>query len=212
MRLRLMLVLTTALLLGLAPRPVLAVGGLAGSGDPFTLFFDENGNGQIDNRDGTGLHPLPGVLIIPTGGSVGVLTFMLPTPVVTGDVRIWEDTLGGTLSDVLRFTNANGNLTGALNGDRLQVFSDVPEPGEKGDLADIGLPALADLVPRDNGGLVEVGTEGNNGVVYSPGGALDNIYHFTSDAIPEPSSIIMLSIGAFGAAGYGWRRRKAGAA
>ena len=66
------------------------------------------------------------------------LTYLLPSPVLTGDVRIWEDFLGGTISDVLRFTNANGDVGGGLNGDRMIVYSDLPQPGEKGDLADVG--------------------------------------------------------------------------
>ena len=53
------------------------------------------------------------------------------------------------------------------------------------------------LVPRDGGGVVEVGPEGNNGATWAPGGPFDNVYHFTSDAaIPEPSSIIMLAASA----------------
>jgi len=202
MKIRLILVMTSALLVGFGPSPARAGGGLAGSGDPFTAFFDENGNGTYDPRDGTGLHQLL------TVAGAAELIYLLPSPVITGDVRIWEDFLGGTLSDVLRFTNANGDVDGGLNGDRMIVYSELPEPGEKGDRADVGIPTQ--LFPRDGGGIVEIGPEGNNGVVYSPGGPFDNIYHFTSDAaIPEPSSIIMLSLGVLGATSFGWRRHRA---
>jgi len=207
MKFRLMPALAMAMLLGFGIDTARAGGGLAGSGDPFTATFDENGNGFYDPRDGTGFKTLE----VLGGAGTTLLVYRLPSPVITGDVRIWEDFLGGTLSDVLRFTNAAGDVSGGLNGDRLIVYSDLPEPGEKGDLADVGIPTQ--LFPNDGGGIVEVGPEGNNGVTYSPGGPFDNIYVFRSDvAVPEPTSIIMLSLGALGAAGFGWRRRRAGVA
>jgi hypothetical protein len=206
MKSRLMLAMATAMLLGLGPVTARAGGGLAGSGDPFTLSFDELGNGLIDMRDGTGPHP-----ISPVGGATNLI-FALPTPVITGDVRFWEDFVGGTLSDVLRFTNANGDLDGGLNGTVMIVYSDLPEPGTVGGLADVGIPT--NLTPRDGGGFLEIGPEGNNGATYSPGGPFDNTYVFRSDGslVPEPASIIMLSLGTLGAAGYGWRRRRWGVA
>src|SRR4029079_9004275 len=173
MKIRLILVMTSVLLLGFGPSPARAGGGLAGSGDPFTAFFDENGNGFYDPRDGTGLKTLQ----VLGGAGTTLLTYLLPSPVITGDVRIWEDFLGGTIGDVLRFTNANGDVDGGLNGDRMIVYSDLPEPGETGDKADVGIPTQ--LLPRDGGVVVEVGSEGNNGVIYAPGGPFDNIYHFT---------------------------------
>ena len=88
----------------------------------------------------------------------GNLIYILPAPVVTGDVRIWEDFLGGTLSDVLRFTNLNGDLNGGLNGTIMIVYSDKAWPGEIPDKADVGLPT--NLVPRDGGGVLEVSPEG----------------------------------------------------
>jgi len=203
MKIRLMLVMASALLMGFGSVPARAGGGLAGSGDPFTLFFDELGHAVIDMRDGTGPHP-----ISPVGGASNLI-IPLPSPVITGDVRIWEDFSGGTLSDVLRFTNANGDVDGGLNGNIMIVYSDLPEPGTVGGPADVGIPTQ--LFPRDGGGLVEIGPEGNNGVTYSPGGPFDNIYHFVSDGsiiVPEPSSIIMLSLGALGAAGYIRRRTR----
>ena len=58
----------------------------------------------------------PGLNRCITVAGAANLIYLLPSPVVTGDVRIWEDFLGGTISDVLRFTNANGDLDGGLNG------------------------------------------------------------------------------------------------
>ena len=110
------LALTAALLSGGVLNPARARhrAGLAGSGDPFTLTFDEHGNGIVDLRDGTGPHPLSGTLGTdpsrdrPRRSS----TYLLPQPVITGDIPDPEDFLGGTLGDVLRFTNANGGLDG----------------------------------------------------------------------------------------------------
>ena len=139
------LAMATTLLLGLGPGPARAGGGLAGSGDPFTAFFDENGNGVYDPRDGTGLHTL-----LTVAGAANLI-YVLPSPVITGDVRIWEDFLGGTLSDVLRFTNLHGDLDGGLNGTIMIVYSDKAERGEIPDKADVGIPT--NLFPRDGGGI-----------------------------------------------------------
>jgi hypothetical protein len=200
-KIRLILAMSSVLLVGFGPTPARAGGGLAGSGDPFTAFFDENGNGSYDPRDGTGMHQL-----LTVAGAANLI-YILPSPVITGDVRVWEDFVGGTLSDVLRFTNANGDLDGGLNGNLLIVYSDLPEPGDTHDKADVGIPSQ--LTPRDGGGLLEIGPEGNNGVIYSPGGPFDNIYNFRSDVVPEPSAIIMLSLGVLVATGYAWRRHRA---
>jgi hypothetical protein len=207
MKMRWILALSASLVLCSGLSTARAAGGLAGSGDPFTLYFDEYGNGFVDNRDGTGLHALRGTLMPPpTGGSVPVLTYLLPSIVVTGDVRIWEDANKTVLSDILRFTNAAGDLNGGFNGTRLIVYSDIDAGEPNPPPADTGLPVT--IVARDGGGVSEVGPEGNNVADYFPGGLNDNIYHFVSDGvIPEPSSVILLGVGGLGAAGYGWRRR-----
>jgi len=209
MKLPVILAMFAAVLLGFGVGSAQAANGLAGSGDPFTLTFDESGNGFVDLRNGTALQPLRGTLLpdVSGGSSVPVLTFILPSPVVTGDVRIWETTLGsGPIGDVLRFTNAAGSLGGGLDGTRMIVYSEVPETGEIPSLADTGIPV--NLVPRDAGGVLEIGPEGNNGVAYFPGSTADNIYVFRSDGtIPEPSSLILLTLGVLGTAACGWRRR-----
>ncbi|PYJ07566.1 MAG: hypothetical protein DME25_03570, partial [Verrucomicrobia bacterium] len=181
---------------------------LAGSGDPFTITFDENGNSLIDLRDGSPLVPAPwGMLADPTQpGNPPVLTYFLPGPIVNGDVRIWEDASFSILSDVLRFTDAQGNLTGQT-ADRMIYYSERPEPGEVPpfELADTGFPPF--LLPIDGGGVAETGPEGGpNGFTWAPGGPWDNIYNGISD-VPEPGPLSWLALG-----GAGWfiacRRKK----
>ena len=92
MKIRLILVITSVLLLGFGPNPARAGGGLAGSGDPFTAFFDENGNGSYDPRDGTGMKQL-----LTVAGAANLI-YILPSPVITGDVRIFEPTTGALAS------------------------------------------------------------------------------------------------------------------
>jgi hypothetical protein len=188
--------------------------GLAGSGDPFVLYFDENGNGSVGLSTDGGitfgpLSPLTGALLPdPTQGGKPALTYILPELVNYGDVRVWEP--GSTsqiLSDLMRFTDAAGNLDPALGqkADRMIYYSDVI-PGESDDnaLADTGFPAT--LVPNDSGGIQEVGSEGANGFDWFPGG---NVYHGISD-VPEPATIIIWSLlGGLGIAIGRWHLRRA---
>ena len=52
----------------------------------------------------------------------------------------------------------HGDLDGGLNGDRLIVYSDLAEPGESGDKADVGIPTQ--LFPNDGGGMLEAVPKG----------------------------------------------------
>jgi phospholipase C len=178
---------------------------LAGSGDPFTFNFDENGNGMIDFRDFMGFRTNNGALEAdPTQpGNPLVLTYHLPTVMVNGDVRVWENSAATILSDVLRFTDAAGNLTGQT-ADRMIYYSDLPEQNESGpdDLADTGFPAV--LRPNDGGGIFETGPEGNNRFQWAPGGTVDNVFNGISDA-PEPGTTGLILLGA---ATLVWARRR----
>jgi hypothetical protein len=167
---------------------------LAGSGDPFTFFFDENGNGRIDFRDGTGTNANNGALAPdPTqAGNPLVLTYFLPGPIVNGDVRIWENANFTILSDVMRFTDASGNLTGQT-ADRMIFYSDRESGEPFPDLADTGIPSF--LLPIDSGGIAEFGPEGTNSFQWAPGGPWDNIYNGISD-VPEPGALSFLALGA----------------
>src|ERR1017187_3347122 len=128
------------------------IGGVANAqpaGPPiFTFDFDENGNGFLNLENGAGFKPLTGLLMPdPTQpGHPLVLTSLLPSPMTAGDVRIWDDATHSALSDVLRFTDVNGDLTG-LTADRL-IFYSSDGPGGP-DLADTGLPSS--LFPHHGG-------------------------------------------------------------
>jgi hypothetical protein len=54
-----------------------------------------------------------------------------------------------------------------------------------------------------------IGGDGNAYQVYGAGGPIPNDLAFSlvGNAVPEPSTLVMLSIGAVSALGFGWRRR-----
>lgn len=192
-----------------APAPGLSALTPAG---PFLVRFDENGNATIQVNGGP-VTVLTGALApdptTPAGvGQTLALTFMLPEPVVAGDVSFAE-VAGAPASDWLRFTDTAGHLNGATGaGTRMLFYSDV-ELGETGpDLADRGLPA--NLGTGNFLAQLEVGIEGNNGFDYRPGGVpafTNNEYIGISDAVPEPETYALMLAG-LGALGFVAGRRK----
>jgi hypothetical protein len=109
---------------------------------------------------------------------------------VAGDVVLLEpDAPTGTISDLLRF-----------DGNGVYFFSEL-EPNETNpDMADVPIipPAINPVV------LMEVGSEGNNGVLYIPGpgqpgydlsGVLPGIRYDIISDIPEPASATLLLAG-----------------
>jgi hypothetical protein len=173
--------------------------------DPFIFNFDENGHGSISINGGA-FQTLNGTLMAdPTWAGHMVMTYIFPNggTVGNGDVRILEPT--GGISDVLRFTNSKGDLTGG-NADRMIFYSDFAagDPDDNA-LADTGWPTLTGSTS-----VTEVGPEGSNSFQYlagPPGNA--NVYNGTSDAtaVPEPGSIGLLGT-VVGFAGMALRRRR----
>jgi hypothetical protein len=169
--------------------------------DPFIFNFDENGNGII-SIDGGRFIPNNGSLQPdPSNGGKPALTYFLPAsqiPVEEGDVLIYESP--GVLSDVIRFTDADGNLSFGT-GDRMIYYSDIGDADLA--LADTGFPSNLDLSSIS---VNETGPEGANGFTYgSP-----NVYNGISDgrlAVPEPGSLILLISAVLGLVLTSLRRR-----
>jgi len=183
--------LIAAVLCGIAALEARAQPILAGTepvGNSFVLFFDENGNGQISINGFLPFGAHPGVLgQDPTQGNLPALMYTVNAAglVANGDVRIYDDFLGGHLSDVLRFTDANGNLVGQ-KADRMFFYSDDVGYGA---LADTGIPAA--LLPNDGGGILEV----NDSFTWAPGGAAPNVNVYNGISVPEPASFGLMILG-----------------
>ncbi|MGO8838049.1 MAG: hypothetical protein ACLQAH_15005 [Limisphaerales bacterium] len=149
----------------------------------FILNFDENQNGSM-NLNGTGWANHPGGFATDPNTSIFQLLYTVNAAglVANGDVRIYDDFIGGHISDVLRFTDLNGNMAGQT-ADRMFFYSDDMD----GDAADTGIPAV--LFPNDGGGILEV-----NGVfTWAPVEGL-NVYNGISD-VPEPVSFSLVILG-----------------
>lgn len=186
--------------------------------DPWVFIFDENGHGQI-SIDGGPFHALNGALAPdPSGSGLGmVLTYMLPSLVAAGDVSVSEPIVsGGGLSDVIRFTNANGALSGAV-ADRMIFYSDTRPNDPANALADVPHPpnnlnagAFFPIPVPETGLNGQPYTDESNGFDYGPtfSPGLLNDYQGISDT-PEPSTMALAGLGALGMIAYAVRRRKA---
>jgi len=180
---------------------------------PFLVRFDEKGNATIQVGSGPAT-PLTGALAPdptqPAGaGQLLALTYMLPEPVVAGDVSFAE-AAGGPISDWLRFTDAAGHLTGATGtGPRTLFYSDLEAGETNPDLADRPFPT--NLGSGNVLAQLEVGVEGNNGFDYRPGAAFpnNNEYIGISDAVQEPETYALMLAG-LAALGFVSGRRQKG--
>lgn len=186
---------------------------------PILVAMDENGNGLFKSGDAPpetldhlqGQDPGPGGLpnALIYYHYIGGLTM------TAGDLILTEGPLDRTnvWSDLIRFNFTPG--TGSW-----VFYSDLPEPGESAEPADIGFPLA--LYPNV---LIrpESGEEGGwNGFEYTPAPGQPGYlsleipgvislpvpitYKITSD-IPEPSTLVMLAgLGVMLISGYGWRK------
>ena len=181
------------------------------------LQFDENGNGTYQLNGGPST-PLPFIVAQDPGpgGLANALIYLLPTTVTTGDVPICESGLStctsSQFSDLLRFEQADGTIqTGGLftfTATQMVYYSDST-PGDT-DLADVGFPSI---ILQNGGPIAEIGPEGNNFFDWRPDGVpypFGNEYIGISDAVPEPGTFVLVSLGAFAAGIFvaGKRRRE----
>jgi hypothetical protein len=184
------------------------VGHASAQGFSVRITVDENGNGRLTNTNGSN-SPLPASLALDLGpgGSAAALTYGLLNPpgLVSGDLLLTE--FGGEeVTDWIRF-NPNGTLV---------FYSDTGD----------GVDSLADqsAFPPEaytNVRFVdEVGSEGVNGLVYTPiagepgfvAGAQGPVtYDIISDGtiVPEPGSLALLATGGMPLLGFLRRRRAA---
>jgi hypothetical protein len=169
-----------------------AWGSIASMSVNTIISFDENGNGTWEDVSGN-ITPLTFGIGVPPSGGHATLYYELTAAITEGDLGVTEpsSTLSVQLSDLLRFS-----------GYCVYVYSDLPEAGQVGELADTGIPTqlLDNLLS-----MTEEGSEGGwNGVHYTPlsgqPGYIEGLegsltYVFTSD-VPEPTTIALLGLGA----------------
>ena len=175
---------------------------LAGSANALTITFDENGNGVLDGVPITGVlapdpsqpgHPL--ALIYDLGANI----------VGVGDVGVLEFGNPGEFSDWIRFTNADGSISGT-SGNLLIFYSACAEVCDA--LADTGFPTNI-----GSGATADSVTEAQDGTFLFVAGF--NKYNGISDetvsvpSVPEPLTLSIYGIGLVVAAGLRRQRAKA---
>jgi hypothetical protein len=186
---------TTFLLLLVAMLAIIALSAASAQAQALPLiFFDENGT--IGNGPGFPTPPVfAGVTTDPlsTGPPAATVNYILPFPVVTGDVQLTEPPTG--ISDLVRFENLGPT------GGEIFFYSDTATTSDPGEaLADVGLPTLLGPNPTV---IAEVGPDNNNSAVYIPTPGMPGFplagppaiqYNIISD-VPEPTSILLAGLG-----------------
>ncbi len=162
-----------------------------GQSDPFSLYFDENGNATIDLRDGTGLHSVSGFAQVDPNTGRNALTYPLPNEIGSGIVQVLDPS--GALSDAISFYNIG------VNG--FMAYYSTTGP----DLADT---ISGGFVPTSSLSVTEVG---DSFAFYSGGVPLANNDYYGISAVPEPSTCIAgaLLLLPFGLRGIRSLRRRA---
>lgn len=147
--------------------------------------FDENGNGNLNGQ------PIPFTVIVEPLSGIPTLRYSLPFLTAPGDVLVTEPAEPGApyLSDIVRF-DAVGNV---------YFFSDLPDPGENPDLADVGIPNVISPYVI----VAEQGTDVYNYGVWVPTAADQPgfvvtgapIQYMIISDVPEPSSLLLATLG-----------------
>ena len=157
------------------------------------ITVDENGNGNINGTPlgwTVGADPGP-------GGLSSVLIYSLPFAGLQGDVGLFDADVGATL-DYIRFNGDGTLIFYSDNVDGFDALADTPSPP---------FSFYSNLVQ-----INEVGTEPNNGAFYTPvptqpgWNPSDPTYHFISDNVPEPGTLLAFVSGFAGLAGTLKRR------
>jgi hypothetical protein len=170
--------------------------------DPFMFNFDENGTATYNIYDPTNNSYGPAQPAMTVAGAAGLI-YILPQPVVPGNVKIGEPgstncSSATSCSDVLSFVKSGTTYE--------MIYYSQPGGGA---VADIGLPAI-------NYAATAFGAAENSnetftyvaGVVGVPG--VTNFYNGVSGVIPETSTWAMMLLGFAGLGFAGYRTSREG--